>query len=63
MYGTYNSDIQKNVKPVLIIVTVLIIYLSFKLAFVRYDVFIRNIFVIVTLHKTVSKTVKIANRA
>ena len=63
MYGTYNSDIQKNVKPVLIIVTVLIIYLSFKIAFVRYDVFIRNIFVIVTLHKTVSKTVKIADRA
>ena len=63
MYGTYNSDIQKNVKPVLIIVTVLIIYLSFKIVFVWYDVFIRNIFVIVTLHKTVSKTVKIANRA
>ena len=63
MYGTYNSDIQKNFKPVLIIVTVLIIYLSFKIAFVRYDVFIRNIFVIVTLHKTVSKTVKIADRA
>ena len=63
MYGTYNSDIQKNVKPVLIIVTVLIIYLSFKIVFVRYYLFIRNIFVIVTFHKTVSKTVKIANRA
>ena len=63
MYGTYNSDIQKNFKPVLIIVTVLIIYLSFKIAFVRYDVFIHKIFLIVTLHKTVYKTVKIAKRA
>ena len=63
MYGTYNSDIQKNVKPVLIIVTVLIIYLSFKIVFVRYDVFIRNIFVILTFHRIVFKTVKIANIA